>query len=80
MNSIIFFGNEKLATGIPSVRPVIRNAVVSAGFEIEQHITGRLSELRPHQSKMAVLAAYGHIIPQSVLDQFPLGIINVHPS
>lgn len=78
--SIVFFGNEKLATGISSVKPVIFDAVLDAGFEIEQHVTGKLTELRPHKSEVAVLAAYGHIIPQSVLNQFPMGIINVHPS
>ncbi|HLC92019.1 MAG TPA: methionyl-tRNA formyltransferase [Candidatus Saccharimonadales bacterium] len=77
---IVFFGNEKLATGISPVKPVIFDAVLDAGFEIEQHVTGKLTELRPHKSVIAVLAAYGHIIPKSVLDQFPLGIINVHPS
>ncbi len=78
--TVVFFGNEKLATGLPDAKPVIRNAVSSAGFEIEQVVTGKLKDLRPHEAKLAVLAAYGRIIPQSVLDQFPLGIINVHPS
>ncbi len=78
--SVVFFGNEKLATGLPDAKPVIRQAVEAAGFEIEQHVTGKLSELQPHQSKLAVLAAYGRIIPQRILDEFPLGIINVHPS
>lgn len=77
---IVFFGNEKLATGIPAPSPVIREAVELAGFEIEQHVTGKLHELRDHEAELAVLAAYGRIIPKSVLDQFPLGIINVHPS
>lgn len=77
---VVFFGNEKLATGIDAPEPLILNAASKAGFEIEQHVTGPLSELKPHQAKIAVLAAYGHIIPQKVLDEFPLGIINVHPS
>lgn len=77
---LIFFGNEKLATGIPTPQPLIKEAVTAAGFEIEQIVTGRLSELKPHQAKIAVLAAYGRIIPQKVLDEFPLGIINIHPS
>jgi methionyl-tRNA formyltransferase len=77
---VVFFGNEKLATGLPSAKPFIRNAIVDAGFEIEQIVTGKLSDLGNHKAKIAVLAAYGRIIPQSVLDQFPLGIINVHPS
>lgn len=78
--TIVFFGNEKLATGIANVRPVIREAIQAAGFEIEKVVTGSLSELGEHTSQLAVLAAYGHIIPQSVLDEFPLGIINIHPS
>lgn len=77
---VVFFGNEKLATGVDAPEPLIKNSARKAGFEIEQHITGPLSELKPHQAKIAVLAAYGHIIPQKVLDEFPLGIINVHPS
>jgi methionyl-tRNA formyltransferase len=77
---IVFFGNEKLATGIPEAKPIIRDAVEAAGFVIEQHVTGKLHELREHEAELAVLAAYGRIIPKSVLEQFPLGIINVHPS
>jgi len=29
---------------------------------------------------LAVLAAYGEILPQSVIDKYPLGILNIHPS
>lgn len=78
--TIVFFGNEKLATGISLAKPVIREAVEAAGFNIEKVITGKLSDLGEHQATLAVLAAYGRIIPQSILDQFPSGIINVHPS
>ena len=77
---IVFFGNEKLATGLSAAEPIIREAVQAAGFEIEQVVTGPLSDLKPHNAQLAVLAAYGRIIPQRVLDEFPLGIINVHPS
>lgn len=76
----VFFGNEKLATGIDTPEPRILQAAIAAGFELEQKVTGKLSELKPHASKIAVLAAYGRIIPQAVLDEFPLGIINIHPS
>lgn len=40
-------------------------------------IENDLRELRP---EVGVLVAYGKIIPQSVIDVFPHGIINVHPS
>jgi methionyl-tRNA formyltransferase len=76
---IVFFGNEKLATGVAS-SSIIVDSLRNAGWEIEQVVTGPPSELKQHEAKLAVLAAYGHIVPQSVLDAFPLGIVNVHPS
>ena len=39
-----------------------------------------LSTLRSTLCPVGVVAAYGKIIPQSVIDVFPFGIINVHPS
>jgi len=77
---VVFFGNEKLATGLPATKPIIQDALRAAGFEIELTVTGPLSELKLHESKLAVLAAYGHIIPQRALDEFPMGVINIHPS
>jgi methionyl-tRNA formyltransferase len=78
--TLVFFGNEKLATGIPQPKRRILEAVQKAGFNVEQLVTKDLSQLNPHKSQLAVLAAYGQIIPQKILDEFPLGIINVHPS
>lgn len=75
--TILFFGNEKLATGIVA-EPLISQALINNGYEIEALVTGK--EIPKHSAKLAVLAAYGKILPQSVLDEFPLGIINVHPS
>lgn len=37
----------------------------------------RLKELKPD---FAVLTYYGRILPQSVIDVFPKGIVNIHPS
>jgi methionyl-tRNA formyltransferase len=39
-----------------------------------------LDELKAFGAEAAVLVAYGKIIPQSVIDIFPKGIINIHPS
>ena len=110
--SLVFFGNERIATGITTNTPIFRE-LLAAGYEIEavvinhEKATSRktralkieeiamshniavhsptsseqLLELcKKFQSKIAVLVAYGRIIPQSVIDEFPLGIINVHPS
>jgi len=37
-------------------------------------------ELQKYQADAGVLAAYGKIIPQSIIDIFPKGILNIHPS
>lgn len=78
--NLVFFGNEKLATGPADHSPTIQDALRQAGYHIEASITGDLTDLEPHKSELAVLTAYGRLLPQSVLDDFPLGIINIHPS
>lgn len=78
--SIIFFGNEKLATGVAEPDRLVLQALETAGYEIEAAITSKLEPGATFSSKIAVLAAYGHILPESLLDKFPLGIINIHPS
>ena len=37
-------------------------------------------ELAAYQADAGVLAAYGRIVPQKLIDLFPFGIINIHPS
>lgn len=39
-----------------------------------------IDELRSFNADIAVLAAYGKIIPQPIIDIFPCGIVNLHPS
>jgi methionyl-tRNA formyltransferase len=39
-----------------------------------------IEQLKELQADAAVLVAYGRIIPQSVIDIFPHGILNIHPS
>lgn len=41
---------------------------------------GLSMELQKSTAKLGILAAFGKIIPQTLLDLFPFGIINVHPS
>lgn len=78
MEPIVFFGNEKLATGISRPELVIQKRLEKAGWPIEAVVTGK--EIPAHRARLAVLAAYGQILPPAVLDEFPLGVINVHPS
>lgn len=39
-----------------------------------------IDDLRALQADIGVLVAYGRIVPQSVIDIFPCGIVNIHPS
>lgn len=62
--------------------PPIKKYAVSKEYKIFQpeklaDINDDLAELKP---EAAVLVAYGKIIPQSTIDIFPKGIINVHGS
>ena len=112
MAPIVFFGNERLATGVTTTAPALRGLIAS-GYNVcavvtNQHSTSsrrnrmlEISEvansndipilappspsdsiegLRSYGAKLGILAAYGQLIPQAIIDIFPLGIINIHPS
>lgn len=107
---IIFFGNEKLATGI-NTRALIFQWLIEANYDIKaliisQKLNSRTDdlavvklakdnnikirsysnlrqsqkEIADYRAQVAVLAAYGKIIPKDILDLFKIGIINIHPS
>lgn len=109
---IVFFGNERLATGVTTTAPTLR-ALIAAGYNVvavvshfeqansrksrdleiaavakEHNIPLLLPEkpaeiaeqLKSLNAETGVLVAYGKIVPQSIIDIFPKGIINIHPS
>lgn len=112
-SKIVFFGNERLATGVSTTAPVLR-ALIEAGYDIRAVVTtqgdigrsrkprpleiaavaaehnipliipGKLSEqldeIQALDAEAGVLVAFGKIVPQSLIDVFPRGIINIHPS
>ncbi len=111
--TLIFFGNERLVSGLKKTdAPILRSLIdaeyniaavvshhtngqsrsnrklevaeIAASHHIPVYLPNRPGEiidvLRSFNADAAVLAAYGRIIPQSVLDIFPKGIINIHPS
>jgi methionyl-tRNA formyltransferase len=102
--SIVFVGNERLATGVTTKAPVLQ-ALIDAGYPIEAVIVNNdratsrkersleVAELAAQHnipvlyefstdltSSIAVLVAYGKIVPRSVINHFAHGIVNVHPS
>jgi methionyl-tRNA formyltransferase len=109
---LIFFGNERLATGVSTDSPILRG-LIENGFDIraivsnpENAISRRSKELEiasvahdyhiplltpkglaeikdaliKFDAEAAILVAYGKIIPSLIIDLFPKGIINIHPS
>jgi methionyl-tRNA formyltransferase len=46
----------------------------------EKLTTERIEELRAYACTYAVVVAYGKILPQALIDAFPLGVINIHYS
>lgn len=109
---IIFFGNEKLATGVSTTAPILKS-LIAAGYKVsaivvnQDNIKSRskqepvvekvahkhgipiyfdknLESLRPkiqqYKAGVGILVAYGKLIPSEILDIFPRGIINLHPS
>ncbi len=112
--TILFFGNERLATGVTTQTPVIK-ALVSNGYNVAAVVTtsvnytassrkprkleiaeqaekfnipvlefsrlkDSIEQLKSYGAEVGVLAAYGKMVPQSVIDIFPKGIVNIHPS
>lgn len=110
--TIVFFGNERLATGVTTSCPALL-ALIDAGYNVaavvlhneaatsrsrreleiaelaRQHnipviYPNKLAEIAPDlaaiKADIGVLVAFGKIIPASILDIFPKGIVNVHPS
>ncbi|MGC1176964.1 MAG: methionyl-tRNA formyltransferase, partial [Candidatus Saccharimonadales bacterium] len=110
---IVFFGNERLATGVTTevwtLRQLLEEGYVIAAVVVAQKNTGPSRSARPLEivalaekhhipvlspekpadiaeklqafgADIGVLVAYGKIVPQSVIDIFPAGIVNIHPS
>lgn len=109
---IVFFGNERLATGVSTSAPTL-TALLEAGFNVVAVVSHNedtasrkprplevaevakkhnipvllpskppeiIKQLKAFEPAAGVLVAYGKIVPQSVIDIFPAGIVNIHPS
>lgn len=109
---LVFFGNERIATGVTTEAPVLR-MLIAQGYDIcavvvhntvtrsrnartlevasiaQEHGIPLISpdkpseiidQIRSYGATAGILIAYGKIIPESFIDIFPFGIINIHPS
>lgn len=62
----------------------VKQLALERGLAISQPLTLRAPEAREELARagaqIMVVAAYGLILPQSVLDTFPMGCVNIHAS
>lgn len=110
---IIYFGNERLISGLDKTDAPILRGLIDKGYNIVAVVSHHsdsnsrnqrqlevaeiasehgipvllpnrpsdiIDELKAFNADIAVLAAYGRIISQQVIDLFPMGIVNIHPS
>jgi methionyl-tRNA formyltransferase len=68
--------------GQKPAEPAVKQAVKAHGIKLFQpeKVAKIIFEIAALEPSHGVLAAYGQIVPQSLIDIFPGGIINVHPS
>ena len=109
---IVFFGNERLATGVSTTCPTLR-LLIEQGYEIAcvvsnhekaisrksrsleilqvakqykipiclpSKLSGIEARLKETKADLGVLVAYGKMVPKEIINIFPKGIINIHPS
>lgn len=113
-SKLVFFGNERLVSGLKSTDAPVLRGLIERGYDIVAVVssynegTSRNSrtlevaeiakahniplllptrpgdiedDLKEMGADAAILAAYGRIIPQRIINVFsPIGIINIHPS
>ena len=58
--------------------PPVKAAAKQLGLKVSQSLN--LERLQEAKADLGVAVAYGRLIPQRILDLFPLGCLNVHPS
>lgn len=78
IKDFIFFGSDKIADSALV-------ALQAQGLEPRLIVRGRVDDetrgkITSLGTEYAILASYGKIVPQAVIDLFPKGIINIHPS
>lgn len=79
-------GRKKIIT--PPITKILAERYEIPVFQPESLLNSKFEIPRPRQdeaaggrnSKFAILAAYGKIIPREIIDSFPKGIIGIHPS
>jgi methionyl-tRNA formyltransferase len=77
-SGFIFFGTDDLARrALAELRALGLDPVFVVDRKIDAEIEARIRELG---CEFAVLVSYGKIVPARIIELFPKGILNIHPS
>lgn len=84
LDEALRLGADYIATGhYARVNPVILNEAKQSE-ESRESCSSDFDEIlhcvQDDDIKLGILVAYGDIIPKKIIDSFPLGILNLHPS
>lgn len=75
--------DSKSGRGKKLIKPPVAEIAVENGIKVfqpqklDENLLGQLNQIG---ADIGVLVSYGKILPQEVIDTFPHGIVNVHPS
>jgi methionyl-tRNA formyltransferase len=76
--------DEPVGRGRKTVPTAVKAAALDHGLTLRQPASlkepGEVEKLAELQPAAIVVAAYGQLLPQSVLDIAPFGCVNIHPS
>lgn len=76
--------HEIVAVVTQSPKPVGRDKIVTYSavdaWAFKKHIIRNFDYVDLPKADMGVCASFGMIIPKIIIDKFPLGILNIHPS
>lgn len=76
---------KAMELGLKVLQPETLKSSVAEGFSLpngglKASATSAIQVLRALQADVGVCVAYGKIIPKKILDIFPKGVLNIHPS
>jgi methionyl-tRNA formyltransferase len=57
-----------------------RNVPLSFNFGPEKNWSGLKQTVESENFEIGVIASFGHMIPESIIDSFPKGMLVMHPS
>ncbi len=82
IGAVITKPDARKGRGQRSIEPIVKTIAKEHGIAVWQPVNTEelINYIRTVKDPMGVLVSYGRIIPQSVIDLFNPGIINVHPS